>query len=149
MKHTLDDFRKLTDEQICRFFAGMADSCSYPDGGDCTLCPMHLYFGVEGCNAEKLIQEISGKKKPEPIELVLPKEYVENTEQIIKNQCPNCKHADFLPFTSQPNCGCDEMKIRASEWFYAVQKEPKCIFFERANPAYEIFKAVNGINEKE
>ena len=87
--------------------------------------------------------------EPKPIELVLPKEYTANTEQIIKNQCPYCKHVDFLPFTSQPNCGCDEMKTRSTEWFYAVQKEPKCIFFERINPAYEIFKAINGIDEKE
>ena len=150
MKHNLDDFRRLTDKQLCQFLSEMANCCSYPDGGNCTLCPMHLYFGVENCeNAEELYKSISSADKSEPIEIAIPKQYADNVAVIKEKQCKRCKFFDIsLPF-GESCCNCPELRINASAWYVAVQKEPKCIFFERMNPVADIFKLMNGMGDNQ
>ena len=150
MKHNLDDFRRLTDKQLCQFLSEMANCCSYPDGGDCTLCPMHLYFGVENCgNAEKLYKSISSSDKAKPIEIAIPKQYAENVAIIKEKQCKRCKFFDIAFPSGESCCGCTELRINASAWYIAVQKEPKCIFFEQMNPVMDIFKLMNRIGDNQ
>lgn len=138
MKYTLDDFRNLSDKEICKFLANMADCCGYPDGGDCTLCPMHLYFGVTDCtDADRLYQALANPNKAEPIRIKMPKAAEENADAVKSEQCPNCKYNLDNPVYDEPRCSCKELKLRAGEWYQTILNEPRCIFFQRQNPVKE------------